>query len=179
MNLKNIIAPALVIALMAALLLGASCGLSGIRAANVQAEHVAMMKLLLPGSESFVREAYAGDDAAVRSVHKAENGYVIETSVDGYAGEMTLMIGVNSDGHVTGLVVRDMAETLGLGGNAMSDAGFLAQFLDTAGEAAVGENVDALTGATVTSKAVVRAVNSAIAVVTGVDAASAATSWGG
>ena len=40
-------------------------------------------------------------------------------------------------------------------------------------------DVDALTGATVTSKAVVRCVNSAVAYVTGADAVSAATTWGG
>jgi len=36
-----------------------------------------------------------------------------------------------------------------------------------------------LSGATVTSKAIVRSVNSAVAVVTGVDTNSGATSWGG
>ena len=40
-------------------------------------------------------------------------------------------------------------------------------------------DVDALTGATVTSKAIVRCVNSAVAFVTGADTESAATSWGG
>ena len=39
--------------------------------------------------------------------------------------------------------------------------------------------VDAISGATVTSKAVARSVSSAIAAVTGADAVSAATSWGG
>jgi Na+-translocating ferredoxin:NAD+ oxidoreductase RnfG subunit len=43
----------------------------------------------------------------------------------------------------------------------------------------VGTNVDAITGATVTSKAVVRSVNSAVAFVTGADTDSGATSWGG
>ena len=37
-----------------------------------------MMQTLLPGSTDFVREAYAGDDESIRSVHKAENGFVIE-----------------------------------------------------------------------------------------------------
>ena len=46
-------------------------------------------------------------------------------------------------------------------------------------EAAVGEGIDALTGATVTSKAVTRAVNSAAAFVTGADVSSGATEWEG
>ena len=40
-------------------------------------------------------------------------------------------------------------------------------------------SVDASTGATVTSKAVVRCVNSAVAYVTGADTVTEATSWGG
>ena len=179
MKLKNVLIPALAILVMAGILLGAGLATSELRARNVQKEHVHMMKTLLPGSENFVREAYAGEDESVKSVHKAENGYVVETAVQGYAGEIIMMVGVANDGSVTGLVVRDMNETFGLGAKALTDHEFLAQFLRTSGEAEVGANVDAITGATVTSKAVTRAVNSAVAVVTGADAASSATTWGG
>ena len=177
--MKNVLVPAIAVLLMAALLFGASAGLSDLRAENIQKEHIHMMQTLLPGSSEFTREPYTGDDANIRSVHKAENGFVIETVTQGYVGEIAMMIGVNNNGHVTGLVVRDLSETIGLGRNALTDHEFLAQFLNTSGEAAVGENVDAITGATVTSKAVTRSVNSAIAVVTGVDATTTATVWGG
>ena len=83
------------------------------------------------------------------------------------------------DGAVVGAVVREMEETFGLGAEALSDAGFLSQLIWSRGELAVGDNVDALTGATVTSKAVVKAVNSASAFVTGADVSSSATEWGG
>ena len=99
--------------------------------------------------------------------------------IDGYAGDITLLIGVSTDGKVTGMQVRDMSETLGLGGEALTDWKFLVQFLNTSGEAEVGTNVDALTGATVTSKAIARSVNSAVGFVTGADVESSATSWGG
>jgi electron transport complex protein RnfG len=72
-----------------------------------------------------------------------------------------------------------MSETFGLGGKALNDWQFLAQYLQTSGDAAVGENVDAITGATVTSKAVTRCVNAAVGYVTGADTSSGATSWGG
>lgn len=196
MKLKNILIPALTILIAAAVLLGANAGLSGVRAQNIQQEHVRMMQLLLPGSGNFVREAYDGEDESVLSVHKAENGFVIETSARGYAGEIIMMIGVNNDGRVTGLVVRDMDETFGLGAKALTDHVFLSQFLNTAGDVSIGTTadaftgataeaeegsvaVDAITGATVTSKAIARSVNSAVAVVTGADAATSATEWGG
>lgn len=196
---KSIFVPVIAIILAAAVLLGVNMGTSALRAENIQKEHIAMMRQLLPGSENFVREPYVGEDANIRSVHKAENGYVVEAATYGYAGEITMMIGVNNDGRVTGLVVRDMKETLGLGRNAMTDHVFLAQFLNTNGNVSIAAKadaatfatteetaaegdaveVDAITGATVTSKAVARCVNSAVAVVTGTDVASSATTWGG
>ena len=72
-----------------------------------------------------------------------------------------------------------MEETFGLGAEALSDWKFLSQFLRTEGDATVGENIDAISGATVTSKAITRSVNSAVAFVTGSDVDSGATSWGG
>ena len=179
MKNKGILIPVIAIVIAAAVLFGANAGLAGLREENVQAERLYRMQTLLPGSENFVEEPYPGEDAAVLGVYKAENGYVIEVEQYGYAGPIVMMVGVDNAGHVMGLVVRDMEETFGLGERALCDHAFLAQFLYTSGEAAVGENVDAITGATVTSKAITRCVNSAVAVVTGADAASTATTWGG
>lgn len=176
---KPILLPILTIALAALVLLGAAFGLKGVAQANAQAEHLKIMQTLLPGSTEFVAEPYTGEDANIRSVHKGENGFVIETVTQGYAGPITMLIGVSNEGTVTGLVVRELSETLGLGANALTDHEFLAQFLNTTGEAEVGADVDAISGATVTSRAIARSVNSAVAFVTGADVDSGATSWGG
>jgi electron transport complex protein RnfG len=110
-----------------------------------------------------------------------------------------MLVGVSNGGKVTGLVVTDLSETCGLGAEALSEHPFLAQFLNTSGNVAIGTAgadafsgatdttetsedslyVDAMSGATVTSKAVARCVNSAVAFVTGADVESGATSWGG
>ena len=176
---KTVFLPLITIVLAAAVLLGLSFGLKGVANANAQKEHLKMMQTLLPGSESFILEPYTGEDANIRSVHKADNGFVIETATRGYADDIVMLIGVSNEGKVRGLVVRDIHETRGLGNRALTDWKYLSQYLKTTGDAEVGTNVDALTGATVTSKAITRCVNSAVAVVTGADAESAATSWGG
>ena len=176
---KQILVPVLIILIVAGMLLGMSFGLSKIAEANAQKEHQKIMETLLPGSKVFSVEPYAGDDANIRSVHKGETGFVVETVTYGYAGDITMLIGVTSEGKVTGLVVRDMSDTPGLGGNALTDHEFLAQFLNTSGEAEVGTNIDAISGATVPSKAITRSINSAVAYVTGADTDSGATSWGG
>ena len=176
---KSLIRSLIVIALVAVVLLAVTFGLQGLAVKKAQAEHLRVMQTLLPGSTDFVVEPYTGEDANVRSVHKADNGFVIETSIQGYADEITVLVGVDKDGSVTGIVVKEMHETIGLGMNGLTDWEFLAQYLRTSGEAEVGTNVDALTGDTVTSKAITRCVNSTVAVVTGADADSGATSWGG
>lgn len=196
---KGILMPVLAILIAAAVLLGLSAGLSGVAAANAQEDHLKLLKMMSPGSENFTVEPYDGEDANIRSVHKGEKGFVIETVTYGYAGDITMFVGVSNEGKVTGLVVRDLSETYGLGREALTNVDFLKQFLNSAGAFEVATSgadafsgataaaepegdtvaVDALTGATVTSKAVVRCINSAVAYVTGADAATAATSWGG
>ena len=197
---KGILLPVVSLLLAVVILLGASFGLKGIAEEKAQAEHLRLLRTVLPDSENFVVEPYAGDDTNIVSVHKGENGFVVETSTYGYAGDITMYIGVSNEGKVTGIVVNTMSETPGLGGEALTDHVFLAQFLNQSGsftvathgadafsgatgetETAAGEEieVDAITGATVTSKAVARSVSSAVAYVTGADVASSATTWGG
>ena len=195
--MKKIIITILVVALV---LFGTSFALQGTAAKKAQEEHLWLMQTLLPGSESFTAEAYSGEDANIVSVHKAENGFVVETKVYGYADYIRMMTAVNNDGKVTGLVVLEAHETVGLGNEALTDHVFLKQFLNASGsfevathgadafssatgttESTDGETVevDGITGATVTSKAIAKSVNSAVAYVTGADVASSATTWGG
>jgi len=194
---KTFFLPLVTIVLAAALLLGLSFGFKGITEANAQNVHVKLMQTLLPGSSEFTVVPYSGDDTNIRSVHKGETGFIIETVTYGYAGEITMLIGVSKEGCVTGLTVTDMQETFGLGANALNDHAFLKQFLNTDGGVAIGIQADAfsgatgdsatetdtyvdgISGATVTSKAIARCVNSAVAYVTGADVSSGATSWGG
>ena len=176
---KAIFIPSITIAVMAALLLGLTFGLNGIASANAQKEHLKTMQTLLPGSSHFTLEPYTGEDTNIRCVHQAETGFVIETAAQGYADEIVMLVGVSKDGSVTGVVIREIHETYGLGSTALTDWEFLAQFLNTKGDVQVGEDVDAISGATVTSKAIARCVNSAVAYVTGADTSSGATSWGG
>lgn len=173
----------LALALAAALLFGANLLSAHPRARRAQRAHVALMQSLLPGSETLLHAAYTGDDPAVRSVHSAENGCIVETVVQGYAGEIRMMTAVNALGRVAGLTVLDLQETHGLGRRVLRDRAFLSQFLNTDGNATIAApadgvasatandgasaapsaSIDALTGATVTSKAVAKSVHCAVA----------------
>ncbi len=188
-----------IILIIALVLIAASLCLRGVAKNNAQKEHIFLMETLLPDGKNFVKVPYSEEDSLIKSVHKAQNGYVIETVTNGYADEITVAVGVNNDGFVTGLVTLDAHETAGLGSKILTDREFLAQFLNKSGSFSIGSNetdadswatetvetadeeiyVDGISGATVSSKAVAKCVSAAVAYVTGADVVSSATTWEG
>lgn len=95
-------------------------------------------------------------------------GCTVTTAKNGYGGEVTVMVGFDMDGDITGVDIIEHGETPGLGANADKPS-FLDQFKsedktghsdDYAVEKDGGE-VDALTAATVSSRAVTEAVDAA------------------
>lgn len=176
---KQIWKPAAILVLTALLLLGLTSVLQTVKAAReLEAREFILSYLLMDGTP-FEEEPYSGEDETITAVYRGTGGYVVETTVDGYAAPVVLWVGVKDDGYVTGVTVRDMDETYGLGRNAMFDVDYLLQYLRTTGEANVGADIDAMTGATVSSRAITRGVNAAVAFVTGADVSSGATEWGG
>ena len=179
MRQKALVRAAAVIAAAFLILLALSAALATVEAENAAAEREAIFQTLLPGGGPYVEEPYSGEDANISTVYRGTTGYIVETVTAGYAGDITMLVAVDFQGTVVGAVVRDMEETFGLGRNALTDIDFLVQFVGTSGEAEVGGGVDAITGATVTSRAVARGVSSACAYVTGADVSTSATEWGG
>ena len=176
---KNILFPISTLVIASFFLFITSTGLQGVAQAKAEETRQWHMETILPGAQLFTEESYTGDDSNIKTVYKAENGYVIETSVYGYVDEVQMLIGVSKEGTVTGVVVTKLSETYGLGAKALTDHVFLSQFLNGSSAVEIGSDVDGITGATVTSKAVAKSINSAVAYVTGADIETGATSWGG
>lgn len=97
-------------------------------------------------------------------------GYVVTaTSKDGYGGNITVSVGITAEGEVKGIEFLTLAETAGLGMNAAQPewkgqyAGkTVEQFTVTKSGASADNEIDAISGATITSNAVTGAVNSAL-----------------
>lgn len=96
-------------------------------------------------------------------------GYVIKTTTKkGFGGPIELMLGVSMDGTVNGISILSISETPGLGMNAEDDlapqfAGKNVEgFIYTKTGAVADNEVDVISGATVTTKAITSAVNGAI-----------------
>ena len=110
-----------------------------------------------------------GVSVPVKAVYKAaDEGYVVETmSPNGFGGALDMMAGVDNDGNVTGIAIISHAETSGLGSKS-TDPEWQAQFKGVNGTIGVtkdGYQINAITGSTITSRAVCDGVNAAIAVV--------------
>ena len=126
-------------------------------------------KLALSTADSF--EPVTEDGCYVGKSGGEIVGYVFETSAKGYGGDVDVMTGISLDGKITGVILLDHEETPGLGANAEKEE-FRAQFLQDVPETVLklvkyqapqpGE-VEAMTGASMTSRAVMNAVNEAIA----------------
>ena len=95
-------------------------------------------------------------------------GYAVESTVVGFGGPLSLMVGVTPDGVVYNTSVLSHAETPGLGAKCNTDAKFMAQwkgFDPSVKKLAVakdGGDVDAITASTITSRAYTEAVKNAV-----------------
>ena len=101
----------------------------------------------------------------------ADEGYVVTvTDKEGYGGDISFMMGIRMDGTLNGISILSISETAGLGMNAKTDA-FRNQFKDknveqftlTKTGSTADSEIDALSGATITSTAMVNGVNAGLA----------------
>lgn len=107
-------------------------------------------------------------DGAVYGAYDADGnliGVVITTQSSGYGGKIEVMTGIKSNGEVSGVNILSMEETPGLGAKGKEDS-FLKQYkgFDRSNLAVSkdGGEINALSGATITSRAITKAVNEAI-----------------
>ena len=139
---------------------------------------IASMQRVMPEAETFtmvypdlteadmVTEVNAGSDASGTSV-----GWCFSMAPKGYGGAITMIVGISNDLTITGVEIVDHSETPGLGANAESES-WLRQFAGQSGTLSVVKSapqpgqIQAVTSATKTSNAVVKAVNQAMEVAT-------------
>ena len=110
------------------------------------------------GTDYVYYEALDNGDALI--------GYVFSATSKGYGGDLTVMVGISCEGLVTGVKPTAISETPGLGMKAQS-SDFLVQYTGKSAGIEVNKNepgdneIRAITGATITSRAVTTAVNAA------------------
>ena len=125
------------------------------------------IELVLPGGGEEKADFPAVD--LVSKVYAGDAGYAVEVTPGGFDNTITMMVGVDAEGKVLGISIIKHTETAGLG--AVAAAGtpagenFRGQFVGASGSVSVtkdGGTMDAITGATITSRAVCAGVNAAL-----------------
>ena len=109
------------------------------------------------------KEISAKDGTVVYAVYDANGGfygYCVETAGKGFGGDIGLMVGYDAGCEILGVRVVSHSETPGLGAKITNDS-FLAQYKGQSGSVTLGEDVDAIVGATISSKAVTQGINQA------------------
>ena len=129
----------------------------------------AAIEAVLPGGGQSVDFP---ETALVSKVYASDIGYAVEVTPGGFDNTITMMVGVDTAGKVLGISIISHTETAGLGAvsAAKTPAGeaFRGQFVGASGSVSVtkdGGTMDAITGATITSRAVCAGVNTALACV--------------
>lgn len=113
-----------------------------------------------PEEKSIVTEIFSGGSA----------GVVVKVSPNGYGGEISMVVGVDNEYKVTGIEIISQGETAGLGSNCTKDE-FKEQFkgktenIEVVKNGAKNNQVDAISSATITTKAVTKGVNEAVSTV--------------
>ena len=129
---------------------------------------------VLPGGGEEIE--FIDETGLVQTVYASDIGYAVKVAPIGFDNAITMMVGVGKDGTVLGISVISHTETAGLGAvaAAANSAGeaFRGQFVGMEGTVAVSKDggaVDALTGATITSRAICEGINAALACVKNFD----------
>ncbi len=172
-NFKDVFIPVISLFIICAVMTAALAITNGVTAGKI-AENEAQsqqesMTIVCPEAVEFEEitadAVYAGKDSSGNIV-----GYAISTVANGYGGQVKVMTGINANGEVIGIdVYYNDDETPGLGKNTSNES-FTSQFSglmtndtivvdkDYTGK---GPKVDAVTSSTISSRAVVAAVNQA------------------
>ena len=177
-----------VISLVVAALLGLVDSVTRDKIAAIEAENtrIAMSAVAPEGSEFGDKMEITDALAAAASAQGgklvelypmtnggADAGYVMKISASGSQGSIVMMVGVDADKAITGISVVSHSETSGIGtkvvGNEPNAAGepVLDQFIGMSGSGSlvVGKNINAVSGATVSTKGITMGANAALAAV--------------
>lgn len=172
LNPKAVLKPAVSLFLICLIVTALLAGVNMLTADQIAALAVQTaeesQRVVLPDTASFEEV----DEDTVKGLDGSGQlaGYVITTEAKGYGGTIEVMTGITADGSVSGVVLLSQNETPGLGANATKES-FTEQYQQAVPEsgfeviksgAAADGQIQAMTGATITSRAVTDAVNLAV-----------------
>ncbi len=131
-----------------------------IAAAKARKTLAAIEEVLADGKTAKPLDGFSDPTGTVKAVYASESGYAVLVAPNGFGGTIDMMVGVSKDGQVLGISIISHAETPSLGAVA-ADKGAKGQAFRDQFKGWDGE-LDAISGATITSKAVASGVEAAV-----------------
>ena len=108
-------------------------------AAQNEQKTQAAIEAVLPGGGQEV--AFTDDTGLVTAAYRGDNGCAVQVTPAGFNGAVTMMVGVDNEGKVTGISIISHTETAGLGATAAADTdagrAFRDQFVGMSGNVSV------------------------------------------
>ncbi len=133
--------------------------------ATIKAQNETRNELLPEASGAFTKVDGIKIDN-VSDVYAADNGtgWVITSNAKGYGGTITVMSAFTPDGAIKQIKVTEAQETPGFGSKVTATPSYWERYMnqDASQALVLNQDIDAESGATISSKALLRAVNSAI-----------------
>lgn len=157
------------VCVMAALILGAVYkNTAPLIAEQKEKETQQALKQALPDADKFIMQRI--DDEIYYEGYKDERlaGYVITVKAEGYSGDIEMMVGIDKKGVITGVQILTQQETPGLGARCIEvkygekDPWFTRQFRQKKAEEVSLENIETITGATITAEAIMDAIKESV-----------------
>lgn len=155
------------ICIIAALVLGVTYNITSPLIA-AQTDKVQFLERVLPGADDYRKDVLGGREYCRGYQGGRLIGYVISAEGDGYSGRIEVLVGIDKTGEITGLEVLSQAETPGLGARCAeikhgeNEPWFLRQFKKKRASELDLKDMEAITGATITSEAILSGVKEAI-----------------
>jgi electron transport complex, RnfABCDGE type, G subunit len=138
-------------------------------AENEMSEFTEALKTIFPNSDNIIETDITAEYPIhlIYEVKKTDEkiGYCIQVLPKGFDGTIDIIVGTDVNGTILGVQVVSHSETPGLGSRA-ADQGYLEAYKGLNGHIRFGgnNNLDAVAGATITSKAILEGVNAALAI---------------
>lgn len=164
-----------VITFVVALLLGGVNAITKDKIAAIKAQKIAdAMSMLIPDSQFEPQKDVKDASGIITAVYKASKdgkdaGYCVQVEPTGFGGKLTVIVGIDAENKLAGIQITSQSETAGLGAKATEPA-FYNQYtgksaanpIEVIKNGTPADNqIVALSGATITSKAVTKGVNAA------------------
>jgi electron transport complex protein RnfG len=137
--------------------------------AQIRSEEDAALKVIMPDAQDFKKKTMDGIDYFEAMKGKAAIGYCVKVTGEGYGGYIRMMVGLDTNGVIKGVRILEHQETPGLGSKineiapGENDPYFLRQFIGkNARTVSSDKGIDAITGATISSRAVTDAINKTV-----------------